>query len=63
MRSYREIIDNDTFKTEDHYFVDTEVSKMCWRCETKHKSGYMVWDIDKMRRIFFCEDCFAGLVD
>jgi len=63
MRSYKEIIKGDTFKTTDEYFVDTKVFKMCWGCETKHKSGHMVWDNTKMRRIFLCEDCFAKLKD
>ena len=63
MKSYKEIIKGDTFKTTDEYFVDTKVFKMCWGCETKHKSGHMVWDITKMRRIFLCEDCFTKLKD
>lgn len=61
MRSYKEIIKDDTFKPEDDYFVDTALTKMCWGCETKHKSGHMVYDATKMRRIFFCEDCFTKL--
>ena len=63
VKSYKEIIKDDTFKTGDEYFVDAKVSKMCWGCETKHKSGHMVWDATKMRRIFFCEDCFMKLKD
>ncbi|MFX1587084.1 MAG: hypothetical protein ACFFC1_02920 [Promethearchaeota archaeon] len=61
MRSYKEIIKDDTFKTTDEYFVDTKVFKMCWGCETKYKSGHMVWDATKLRRIFLCEDCFSKL--
>ncbi|MFX1316635.1 MAG: hypothetical protein ACFE9T_12280 [Promethearchaeota archaeon] len=63
MRSYKEIIKNDTFNKTDEYFVDTKVFKMCWSCERKHKSGHMVWDTTKIRRIFFCEDCFKKLMD
>ncbi|MFX1279174.1 MAG: hypothetical protein ACFFA3_07135 [Promethearchaeota archaeon] len=61
MKSYKEIIKDDTFKTDDNYFVDAKVSKMCWGCETKHKSGYMVWNSTKLRRIFFCKECFSKL--
>lgn len=61
MRSYKEIIKNDTFHTDDNHFVNTNVLKMCWGCESKHKSGYMVWNATKLRRIFFCEDCFDRL--
>ena len=61
LKSYKEIIKDDVFKTENEYFVDTKLLKMCWGCEMKHKSGHMVWDTTKMRRIFFCEDCFAKL--
>jgi hypothetical protein len=61
MRSYQEIIKNDRFNIGDEYRVDTKVSKMCWGCEKKHQSGHMVWDVTKMRRIFFCEDCFDEL--
>ncbi len=61
MISYKELIKNDAFDTHDQYFVDTNVSKVCWGCETKHKSGYMVRNMTKMRRIFFCEDCFKKL--
>ncbi|MFX1389979.1 MAG: hypothetical protein ACFE9Z_07960 [Promethearchaeota archaeon] len=61
MKSYKEIIKNDTFKIDDNNFVDTKVPKMCWGCETKHNSGYMVWDATKLRRIFFCENCFTKL--
>ena len=61
MRSYQEIIKGDTFNESDEYFVNTHMFKMCWGCETKHKSGHMVWDVTKMRRIFFCEECFAKM--
>ncbi|NVM37588.1 MAG: hypothetical protein HWN81_18475 [Candidatus Lokiarchaeota archaeon] len=61
MKSYKEIIKDDTFKKSSQYFVETKVFKMCWGCETKHKAGHMVWNATKMRRIFFCEDCFAKL--
>jgi len=63
LKSYKEIIQDDNFKTADEYFVDTKVYKMCWGCEKKHKSGHMVWNASKIRRIFFCEDCFAKLKD
>ena len=61
MKSYQEIIKDDVFNTGDSYFVDTKVGKMCWGCEKKHTSGYMVWDSTKMRRIFFCKECFEKL--
>jgi len=58
-----EIIKDDDFNTSDEYFVDTNLFKMCWGCETKHKSGHMVWDASKFRRFFFCEECFKKLKD
>ena len=61
MISYKEIIKDDTFDPKDEYFVDTKVFKMCWGCEKKYKSGHMVRDATKKRRIFFCEDCFAKI--
>ncbi|MFX0003524.1 MAG: hypothetical protein ACFE9C_02935 [Candidatus Hodarchaeota archaeon] len=61
MKSYKEIIKNDNFNAADQYFVDTKLYKMCWGCERKRKSGHMVWDTTKLRRIFFCEDCFTTL--
>lgn len=61
MKSYKEIIQDDNFHVDDEYSVDTSVYKMCWGCEKKHKSGHMVWDASKIRRIFFCEDCFLKL--
>ncbi|NVM44974.1 MAG: hypothetical protein HWN79_08660 [Candidatus Lokiarchaeota archaeon] len=63
MRSYKEIIKDDVFKADDEYLVQTNAYKMCWGCETKHKSGHMVYDASKMRRIFFCEDCFVKVRD
>jgi hypothetical protein len=63
LKSYAEIIKDDIFKVKDEYFVDTDLPKMCWGCETKHKSGHMVWDATKLRRIFLCEECFAKLKD
>lgn len=63
MISYKELIKSDTFHADDEFFVDTKVYKMCWGCETKHKSGHMVWNASKMRRIFFCKDCYANLKD
>lgn len=61
MISYREIIKDDDFDVNDNYFVSTNLKKMCWGCETKHTDGYMVMDKSKMRRIFFCKDCFDNL--
>ena len=61
MRTYREIIKDDIFRVNDEYLVDTNEYKMCWGCETKHKSGHMVYDSSKMRRIFFCENCFVKM--
>jgi len=61
LKSYKEIIKNDIFNSKDEYIVDTKLLKMCWGCETKHETGHMVWDTTKMRRIFFCEDCYAKL--
>jgi hypothetical protein len=63
MKSYKEIIRDDSFHEDDNYFVSTNVLKMCWGCETKHKSGYMVWDTTKLRRIFFCKDCIERLAN
>ena len=63
MKTYKEIIKDDTFHRADEYSVDTEVFKMCWGCETKKKAGHMVWDATKLRRIFFCEDCFKNMKD
>lgn len=56
-----EIIKDDIFRIDDEYLVDTKLPKLCWGCETKHNSGHMVYDASKMRRIFFCENCFAKL--
>jgi hypothetical protein len=61
MVSYKEIIKGDNFDVNKEYLVDTELYKMCWGCETKHKMGHMVWDNTKTRRFFFCEDCFNKL--
>jgi fumarate reductase subunit C len=61
LKSYKEIIKDDTFETKDNNYVDTELFKMCWKCERKYKSGYMVRDVTKLRKIFFCEECFAKL--
>ncbi len=61
MRSYKELIKDDTFRTEDEYFEETVLTKMCWSCETNHKSGHKVYDTSKMRRIFFCEECYTKL--
>ncbi len=61
LKSYQELIKGDTFNESDEYFVDANLFKMCWGCETKHKSGHMVWDVTKMRRIFFCEECFKSM--
>jgi hypothetical protein len=61
MKSYSEIIKDDIFRVDDEYMVKTNEYKMCWGCETKHKSGHMVYDASKMRRIFFCENCFTKL--
>ena len=63
MKSYTELIKGDTFDRTNEYLVDTNKYKLCWGCETKHKSGHMVWDATKTRRIFFCEDCFSKLKD
>lgn len=57
MASYMEIIKDDHFDMEDKYRVDTDINKCCWGCEKACKTGYMVWDTTKTRRIFFCEDC------
>lgn len=55
------MIKTDIFDKKDSYAVDTNITKMCWSCETKNKSGYMVKDISKNRRIFFCQDCYNKL--
>ncbi|MFX0036585.1 MAG: hypothetical protein ACFE9I_13215 [Candidatus Hermodarchaeota archaeon] len=61
MKSYKQIIKDDNFNIKDEYLVDTKLFKMCWGCEIKYKKGHMVWNTSKMRRIFFCDDCFAKL--
>lgn len=61
MRSYKEIIKDDVFDAADVYRVDTSIDKACWSCEKKHKSGYMVKDTTRMRRIFMCQDCYDKL--
>ena len=61
LKSYIEIIKDNNFKLDDEYLVNTDAYKMCWGCETKHKSGHMVYDATRMRRIFFCENCFMKM--
>ena len=61
MISYKNIIKDDTFDVKNKYFVETNLPKLCWSCETKHNAGYMVWDSTKLRRIFFCEECVKKL--
>jgi hypothetical protein len=61
VRSYKEIIKGDNFHCDDEYPIDTKMLKMCWGCEKKSKTGHMVWNASKFRRIFFCEDCFTKL--
>jgi hypothetical protein len=61
MKSYMELIKDDKFDAKDFYIIDTDEYKLCWGCETKHKSGYMVRDVSKMRRIFFCKECYDKL--
>ena len=61
MVSYMEIIKGDKFDVNNEYLVDTALYKLCWGCETKHKTGHMVWDNTKLRRFFFCEECFNNL--
>lgn len=62
MASYMEIIKDDKFDKENTWRTDTEVTKMCWGCENPSTSGYLVWDINKTRMIFLCEDCYDKLV-
>ncbi|MBD3255946.1 MAG: hypothetical protein GF383_12690 [Candidatus Lokiarchaeota archaeon] len=61
LKSYMEIIKDDDFDVKSEYSVSTDIDKMCWGCETKHKSGHMVWDSTQMRRFFFCDECFENL--
>ena len=61
MVSYKEIIKGDSFDVNNQHLVDTDLYKLCWGCETKNKTGHMVWDNTKLRRFFFCEDCFNKL--
>jgi hypothetical protein len=61
MIGYKELIAEDNFDKKDVYFVEGNLTKMCWGCETKHKTGYMVKDVSKGRRIFFCKECFDNL--
>jgi hypothetical protein len=59
--SYQKIIKDDNFDKDDSYLVDAKIPKMCWGCEKKYEAGYMVRDISKSRRIFFCRDCYENL--
>ncbi|MFX1379951.1 MAG: hypothetical protein ACFFA4_12750 [Promethearchaeota archaeon] len=61
MKSYKEIIKDDNFNVLDEYSIDTKLYKMCWGCELKSRAGHMVWDATKIRRIFFCNECFSKL--
>lgn len=61
MASYQAIIKDDNFDKQDSYLVDAKIPKLCWGCEKKYQSGYMVRDISKTRRIFFCKNCFEKL--
>lgn len=63
MKSYYELIKDDNFDTKNEYVIDTDVYKLCWGCEKKSKSGHMVWNTSKTRRIFFCDECFNNLKD
>jgi hypothetical protein len=63
MASYMEIIEGDKFDKSSAWRTDTDIVKMCWGCETKHTSGYLVYDTSKTRRIFFCEDCYKRIVE
>ena len=56
-----ELIKDDKLDKANSYLVETDIEKMCWGCETKHTSGYMVQNTNKMRRIFLCEECKKGL--
>jgi len=44
------------FDYKDAYDVEGK-PKLCWKCLKKFDQGIMVWSKQKMRRIFFCEDC------
>ncbi len=61
MISYKELIKGDNFDKDDAYLVEGNFTKMCWGCETTHKTGYMVKDISKGRRIFFCQECYEKI--
>jgi predicted SprT family Zn-dependent metalloprotease len=61
LKSYQELIKDDKFDKEDSYLVDAKIPKMCWACEKKYQTGYMVRDVSKTRRIFFCKDCYDKL--
>lgn len=59
--SYKELIKGDKFDKKDQYFIKTHITKLCWGCETAHKKGYMVKDVSKGRKIFFCQECYDKL--
>jgi len=59
--SYKELIKEDKFDVKEYHLVDTHITKLCWRCETAHKKGYMVKDVSKGRKIFFCQNCYDKL--
>ena len=56
--SYKELIKEDKFDKKESHFVEGSITKLCWSCETAHKKGYMVKDISKGRKIFFCQGCY-----
>jgi len=56
--SYKESIKEDKFDIKDYHLVEGHVTKLCWGCETAHKKGYMVKDISKGWKTFFCQACY-----
>ena len=61
MVSYKELIKGDKFDKKEYHIVETHITKLCWGCETAHKKGYMVKDVSKGRKIFFCQNCYDKL--
>jgi len=61
MISYKELIKGDKFDKNDSHLVEGQITKLCWGCETAHKKGYMVKDVSKGRKIFFCQTCYDRL--
>ncbi|MGV9172340.1 MAG: hypothetical protein ACOC44_17960 [Promethearchaeia archaeon] len=60
--SYPEIIEGDKFDKKTKWRTNTDVVKMCWGCEKKFTTGFLVYNTSKGRRFFLCEDCYKKIV-